>query len=45
VSKCKPSLLSLTYVPYYDSAVIHSKKNMLGEVQVHHDISAKVNAL
>jgi hypothetical protein len=30
IQACKPSFLSMTYVPYYDSSIINAKKNLLG---------------
>ena len=42
---CEPSLVTLTYVPYYDASIIQSKKNLLGEVAMNPLIIEKVHTL
>jgi hypothetical protein len=44
VKCCEPSVLSLTYVPFYDGSISASKKKLLGEVKLHPLIESKVEA-
>lgn len=44
VKRCETSVVSMTYVPFYDRNIAAHNKKLLGEVKIHPLIESKVEA-
>ena len=45
IESAKPTDASMTFLPFYDSVIPESKKNMLAEAKVHDIIKEKVRGI